>query len=122
MTKQDFVSEVARRSGLTNKDAGKAVDAFLETAGTRASLVGRGACVEQYGTGQAFLPVLDESFPGLSPRYRQAYRSSGAPRAYAAALAARIKSLQQRFGFPVNRGMVDRYRPRRTALQAELDL
>jgi DNA-binding winged helix-turn-helix (wHTH) protein len=33
------------------------VDAFLETAG--ASLVGRGACVEQYGTGQAFLPVLD---------------------------------------------------------------
>src|SRR5881296_3186277 len=65
---------------------------------------------------ERFLPVLDESFPGLSPRYRQAYRSSGAPRAYAAALAARIKSLQQRFGFPVNRGMVDRYRPRRTAL------
>ena len=31
MTKQDFVSEVARRSGLSNKDAGKAVDAFLET-------------------------------------------------------------------------------------------
>jgi len=71
---------------------------------------------------ERFLPVLDESFPGLSPRYRQAYRSSDAPRAYAAALAARIKALQQRFGFPVNRGMVDRYRPRRTALQAELDL
>ena len=31
MTKQDFVSEVARRSGLTSKDAGKAVDAFLDT-------------------------------------------------------------------------------------------
>jgi len=31
VTKQDFVSEVARRSGLTSKDAGKAVDAFLET-------------------------------------------------------------------------------------------
>ena len=31
MTKGDFVSEVARRSGLTNKDAGKAVDAFLES-------------------------------------------------------------------------------------------
>ena len=30
MTKGDFVSEVAKRSGLTNKDAGKAVDAFLE--------------------------------------------------------------------------------------------
>jgi tetratricopeptide (TPR) repeat protein len=35
------------------------VDAFLEIAGTGASLVGRGACVEQYGTGQAFLPVLE---------------------------------------------------------------
>ena len=31
VTKGDFVSEVARRSGLTNKDAGKAVDSFLET-------------------------------------------------------------------------------------------
>ncbi|MDX6480272.1 MAG: DNA-binding protein HU-beta [Gaiellaceae bacterium] len=31
MTKQDFVSEVAKRSGLSNKDAGRAVDAFLET-------------------------------------------------------------------------------------------
>jgi DNA-binding protein HU-beta len=31
VTKQDFVSEVAKRSGLTSKDAGKAVDAFLET-------------------------------------------------------------------------------------------
>jgi DNA-binding protein HU-beta len=31
VTKQDFVSEVAKRSGLTGKDAGKAVDAFLET-------------------------------------------------------------------------------------------
>jgi len=31
VTKGDFVSEVARRTGLTNKDAGRAVDAFLET-------------------------------------------------------------------------------------------
>jgi len=31
VTKQDFVSEVAKRSGLSNKDAGRAVDAFLET-------------------------------------------------------------------------------------------
>ena len=30
MTKQEFVSEVARRAGLSNRDAGKAVDAFLE--------------------------------------------------------------------------------------------
>lgn len=30
MTKQEFVSEIARRAGLSNRDAGKAVDAFLE--------------------------------------------------------------------------------------------
>ena len=35
------------------------VDALLETAGARGTLVGRGVCVEQYGTGPAFLPVLD---------------------------------------------------------------
>ncbi|HZS30229.1 MAG TPA: HU family DNA-binding protein [Gaiellaceae bacterium] len=31
MTKQEFVSEIGRRAGLSNRDAGKAVDAFLET-------------------------------------------------------------------------------------------
>lgn len=31
MTKQEFVNEVARRSQLTARDAGKAVDAVLET-------------------------------------------------------------------------------------------
>ena len=31
MTKQEFVAEVAKRSQLTSRDAGKAVDAFLET-------------------------------------------------------------------------------------------
>jgi DNA-binding protein HU-beta len=31
VTKQEFVSEVARRSQLSNRDAGKAVDAFIET-------------------------------------------------------------------------------------------
>ena len=30
MTKQEFVAEVARRSQLTARDAGKAVDAFRE--------------------------------------------------------------------------------------------
>jgi DNA-binding protein HU-beta len=30
VTKQEFVGEVARRAGLSNRDAGKAVDAFLE--------------------------------------------------------------------------------------------
>ena len=31
MTKQEFVAEVAKRAQLSNRDAGKAVDAFLDT-------------------------------------------------------------------------------------------
>ncbi len=70
-----------------------------------------------------FLPVLAAHYPGLTERYRRAYaRASHAPRDYARALAARLKALQGRFGFPVNDGMVDRYRPRRPRLQGELGL
>ncbi|MGH7701137.1 MAG: radical SAM protein [Gemmatimonadales bacterium] len=70
-----------------------------------------------------FLPVLEEHFPHLAERYRRAYaRTSGAPAAYARALSQRIKRLQARFGFPVNEGMVDRYKTRLPALQGELRL
>ena len=31
MTKQEFIQKVATKSGLSNRDAGKAVDAFMET-------------------------------------------------------------------------------------------
>ena len=31
MTKQEFVAEISRRSQLSTRDAGKAVEAFLET-------------------------------------------------------------------------------------------
>ena len=31
MTKQDFIDQVATKSGLSKRDAGKAVDAFLES-------------------------------------------------------------------------------------------
>jgi DNA-binding protein HU-beta len=31
MTKQEFVGKVAQKSGLSNRDAAKAVDAFLES-------------------------------------------------------------------------------------------
>ena len=31
MTKQDFINQVAQKSGLSTRDAGKAVDAFLES-------------------------------------------------------------------------------------------
>ena len=30
LTKQEFIKKVADRSGLTDRDAGKAVDAFME--------------------------------------------------------------------------------------------
>jgi DNA-binding protein HU-beta len=31
LTKQDFIGKVAQKSGLSNRDAGKAVDAFMES-------------------------------------------------------------------------------------------
>ena len=31
MTKQEFIQKVATKSGLTTRDAGKALDAYLET-------------------------------------------------------------------------------------------
>ena len=40
MTKQEFVDQVANRSGLSKADAGKAVDAFLDSI--EAELKGRG--------------------------------------------------------------------------------
>ena len=72
---------------------------------------------------ERFLPVVDEQFPHLKERYRRAYRRhSNAPPEYARALAARIKRLQSRFGFPVNDGMVDRYERRRPVAQPTLPL
>ena len=40
VTKQEFVSEVARRAQLSNRDAGKAVDAFIDAVTD--TLKGRG--------------------------------------------------------------------------------
>jgi DNA-binding protein HU-beta len=31
LTKQEFIQKVAQKSGLSSRDAGKAVDAFMET-------------------------------------------------------------------------------------------
>ncbi|HEY6157492.1 MAG TPA: radical SAM protein [Gemmatimonadales bacterium] len=72
---------------------------------------------------ERFLPVVDAHFPHLSERYRRAYaHASGAPRAYAAALARRMRRLQRRFGFPENEGMRDRYRRRLPPAQGALDV
>ena len=64
MTKQDFVSEVARRSGLTSKDAGKAVDAFLETVTTTLQ---RGGDVTFTGFGK-FSTAHRAARMGVNPR------------------------------------------------------
>ena len=70
-----------------------------------------------------FLPLLEEHFPALADRYRAAYAGSGsAPRDYARALNRRIRKLQARFGFTVNDGMVDRYRPGLPPVQESLPL
>ena len=69
-----------------------------------------------------FLPVLAEHFPDLVERYRKAYTESNAPSEYAGALKNRLRKLQKRFGFPVNNGMVDRYRSPRPRPQVDLGL
>ena len=70
-----------------------------------------------------YLPVLEHHFPHLTQRYRRAYaRHGAAPVAYARALHRRMRRLQARFGFPVNDGMVDRYKQTIPALQGELAL
>jgi hypothetical protein len=67
--------------------------------------------------------MLEERFPHLVARYRRAYEGrSGVPGDYARALAARIKRLQARFGFPMNEGMTDRYGRRQAPAQRELAL
>ena len=72
------------------------------------------------GIRDRFLPVLDEHFPHLARRYRQAYAGRGAaPRAYARALSRRIRKLQVKWGFPVW-NMADRYEKRRPGPQREL--
>jgi len=69
-----------------------------------------------------FLPVLEARFPHLAARYRRAYAGRGAaPRAYAAALARRIRRLQRQHGF-AERGVDDRYEKRLPVLQGELEL
>ncbi len=49
MTKQEFVAKVASKSGLTTRDAGKAVDAFLESI---TDALNRGEAVSFTGFGK----------------------------------------------------------------------
>ena len=64
MTKQEFVAEVARRSQLTTRDAGKAVEAFLETVTDQLK---RGGEVNFTGFGK-FTTQQRAARTGVNPR------------------------------------------------------
>ena len=70
-----------------------------------------------------FLPVLEEHFPELLPKYKRAYAGHGyAPRDYARALSKRIEKLRRKHGFRSQSAMFDRYRPAKLPVQGELQL
>jgi len=64
MTKQEFVAEVARRSQLTSRDAGKAVEAFLETV---TDTLKRGGDINFTGFGK-FTTQERAARTGVNPR------------------------------------------------------
>ena len=70
-----------------------------------------------------FLPVLQEHYPELLPKYERAYKGHGyAPRDYAKALSRRIERLRRKHGFRTHSAMFDRYRPAKMPVQGELEL
>jgi DNA-binding protein HU-beta len=64
MTKQEFVAEVARRSQLTSRDAGKAVEAFLEVV---TDTLKRGGDISFTGFGK-FTTQERAARTGVNPR------------------------------------------------------
>ena len=64
MTKQEFTQKVAQKSGLSNRDAGKAVDAFLESV--TETLKG-GDAINFTGFGK-FSPAARAARQGVNPR------------------------------------------------------
>ena len=64
MTKSEFVDRVADRSGLSKRDAGKAVDAFLDSV---EETLKRGDSVTFTGFGK-FSPQHRNARQGVNPR------------------------------------------------------
>ena len=64
MTKQDFIQKVAQKSGLSARDAGKAVDAFMETV---TETLKSGDSVNFTGFGK-FSPSARAARQGVNPR------------------------------------------------------
>ena len=64
MTKQDFVDEVASKAGLSKRDAGKAVDAFLDTV---TDTLKKGEAISFTGFGK-FSTAQRAERQGVNPR------------------------------------------------------
>jgi DNA-binding protein HU-beta len=64
VTKQEFVDEVAQKSGLSRRDAGKAVDAFLDSI---TETLSRGGEVSFTGFGK-FTTQRRAERQGVNPR------------------------------------------------------
>ena len=87
----------------------EAVASAARSAGARFLYAGT---LRLYGPAREhFLPVIERSFPSLAARYRRAYgRAASAPPAYRDALRRRVCRVREKFGFPAEQGMEDRYR------------
>ena len=56
-----------------------------------------------------FLPIIKEHFPDLYPKYRRAYRGTGAaPRSYTDAIAKRFRQIALEFDIPVKDPVLER--------------
>jgi DNA-binding protein HU-beta len=64
LTKQEFIQKVAHKSGLSNRDAGKAVDAFMESV---TETLKSGDTVNFTGFGK-FSPAARAARMGVNPR------------------------------------------------------
>jgi len=64
LTKQDFIQKVATKAGLTNRDAGKAVDAFMESV---TEVLKSGDSINFTGFGK-FSPAARAAREGVNPR------------------------------------------------------
>jgi DNA-binding protein HU-beta len=64
LTKQDFIQRVAQKSGLSNRDAGKAVDAFMESI---TETLKSGDVINFTGFGK-FSPAQRAARQGVNPR------------------------------------------------------
>jgi DNA-binding protein HU-beta len=64
LTKQDFINKIASKTGLSARDAGKAVDAFMETV---TETLKAGDTVNFTGFGK-FSPSARAARQGVNPR------------------------------------------------------